>query len=149
MWNTLCELFSCSCMYTKTVRNRLQPFKETTWVVKLLCCRCSCNFSDMETYLLQMNILAFSAFPGEFSFGKTSGPTKKVEKIFYSACCIMGSGVGILARKTRLAMIVDGIMNYTLSFISYSFDQVVFIVWIKSFSSKKHFLFLSVLVRCL
>ena len=31
----------------------------------------------MQTYLLQIYALAFSTFPGEFSFGKTSGPMKK------------------------------------------------------------------------
>ena len=39
-----------------------------------------------------------------------------MEVIFYSMCCIMGSGVGILARKIKLARYDSGgeIMNYTL-----------------------------------
>ena len=40
--------------------------------------------------------------------------------IFYSRCCIMGSGVDILARKIRLASYGSGggIINYTLQLIS-------------------------------
>ena len=40
----------------------------------------------------------------------------------------------------------DGIMNYSLQARSYDFDQVIFIVWIKSFVLfEKYFSFLSVL----
>ena len=53
VWRVLCEQFCCSCMFNKTRRNRLQLFKETTWVVgNLLCCWSSSNFNDMRTYLL-------------------------------------------------------------------------------------------------
>ena len=62
---------------------------------------------------------------------------KKVNgKDIYSRCCIMGSGVGILASKIRLASYDSGGgRNHELHTIAY------FIVWIKYFSSEKHFSF--------
>ena len=63
-----------------------------------------------------------------------------MEVILYSKYFIMGSGIGILARKIRLAS-YDWWWNHDLHTIAY------FIVWIKCFSSEKHFSFLSVLVQ--
>ena len=31
---------------------------------------------------------------------------RQLELMFYSRCCIMGSGVGVLARRIRVAMVV-------------------------------------------
>ena len=44
---------------------------------------------------------------------------RQMKVIFYSRCCIMGSGVGILTRRIRLAMNDSGggIMNYTIAYI--------------------------------
>ena len=69
---------------------------------------------------------------------------------FYSKCCIMGSGVGTLGRKIRLAMTV--MVESQIGHYSYSYhrdhilDQVIFIVWIMYFLLEKHFSFLSELV---
>ena len=51
-----------------------------------------------------------------FFFNETSGPTKKATGgDFYFRCCIMGSGVGLLARKIKVPKCDSGgvIMNYT------------------------------------
>ena len=118
MWHVLCEQFSCSCMYTNTVRNRLQLFKESTWVVKLLPCWSSCNCNDMQTYLLKIYILLLVHFLGNFLPVKPVDQRRRqMEKTFYSVCCIMGLRAGILARKISLAMTVmmeSWITHYSL-----------------------------------
>ena len=82
MWHVVWEQFCCSCMYTKTARNKSQLFKETTWVV-----------------------IAYSL--GNFLYVRpVDQQRRQLEEMFYSTCCIMGSGVGGLARKIRVAMTV-------------------------------------------
>ena len=76
LWKQFCH----SCMYTKTVRNRSQLFKETTWVVKHSCCWSSCKCNDMQIWfsvLFGIYLHAFNTFPRQVSFGKTSVPMKK------------------------------------------------------------------------
>ena len=116
IWHVLCEQFCCSCMYTKTARKRLQLFKETTWVVKLLRCWSSCNFNDIQNYLIQIYVLAFSTFPRESSFGKTSGPTKKANVRDNLLCVLHYVGRSwYISRKNQVGCDgCDGIMNYTL-----------------------------------
>ena len=71
---------------------------------------------------------------------------KQLAVKFYSSWYIMRSGVGILARQIRLAMARVVEPYYILQLKSYGFDQVILIVWIKFFSFKKHFSFLSLTV---
>ena len=119
MWHVKGEYFFCSYMCTKTARNRSQFFKETTWVVKLLRCWFSCNFKDVQTYILQIYMpFLLVHFLGNFLLVRPVYQWRRqMEKTFYSVCCIMGSEVGILARKTRLAMRVvmeSWITHYSL-----------------------------------
>ena len=105
----LWEQFCCSCIYIKTVRNKSQLFKETTWVVKLLHCWSACRwytdliFSALPAYTSALLIHFLGNFP---SVRLVDQQRKQMEVTFYSRCCIMGSEVGILARKIRLAMTV-------------------------------------------
>ena len=81
-------------------------------------------------YFFDIDLHAYSALHGKFSFGMTSGPVDQQRKQpavrFCSRWYIMRSGVGILARQIWLAM-------------TYGFDQVIFIVWIKFFPFEKQF----------
>ena len=80
MWHVVWEQFRCFCMYTKTAKNKFQLFKETTWVV-----------------------IAYSL--GNFLYVRPVDQQRsQLEEMFYSTCWIMGSGVGGLARKIRVAM---------------------------------------------
>ena len=66
---------------------------------------------------------------------------RQMEVVFYARCCMMGSGVGILARKFRLAMTV-----VVESWITHYGLQPSNFHCLDCFSSEKHFSFLSVLV---
>ena len=122
MCHVLREQFCCSCMYTKTARNKSQLFKETTWVVKLLHCWSACKFSEWYADLIFSDLLAYISvllihflcnFP---SVRLVDQQRRQMEKIFYSWCCIIGSGVDILAKKIRLFMTVveSWITQYSL-----------------------------------
>ena len=93
--------------------------------------------------------VSVAILPGEFSFVKTSEPTKKANKsdillqvLYYEVRC------WYITQKNQVGYDGGGgIMNCTLQPIFYGFDQSVFIVSIKCFSPEKHFSFLSVLVQ--
>ena len=61
----------------------------------------------------------------------------------------MRSGIGVMARKIKLAVSGGRFINYILQLKSYSFERIVFIVWIKCFSFEKYFLFLSLVIKWL
>ena len=134
-------------MYTKTARNRSQLFKETTWVVKLFHCLCASKCNNMQTWFCMLCL----HFLGNFLLVRPMQQHRRQMQVtFYSKCCIMGSGVGTLGRKIRLAMTVmveSRIRHYSYSYHrDHILDQVIFIVWIMYFLLEKHFSFLSVLV---
>ena len=126
MCHVLWGQFCCSCMYTKTARKESQVLKESTWVVKLLCCWSACKCYDMETWFsvfcqhIPPTLLIY--FLGNFSLVKpVDQQRRQLEVVFYSRCYIMGSGVGILARKISLAL--RGVVGSWIT--HYSLDAMV------------------------
>ena len=75
---------------------------------------------------------------------------RQPELVFYFRCCILGSGVGVLARKIRLTltMVVEScIKHYSLD--PMVFFLVTFIVGIKCFIRETFFHFYVCLIRSL
>ena len=87
----------------------------------------------------------YSTLHGQFSFGKSSGPTTKatgsevlLQVVYYEfrSCYISQTNQAGCEKD-------DGTIHYIVYIAkSYGFDQVIFIVWITFFLFKKHFSFL-------
>ena len=129
MCHVLWWQFCCSRMYTKTARNRSQLFKKTTWVIKLLCCLSACKCNDMQTDLIFRALLAYTStilihFLGNcVSVRLVDQQRRQMEVTFHSRCCIMGSGVGILTRKIRLALTF---FNHKCACLGVSLNTLIF-----------------------
>ena len=77
------------------MRNRWQLFKETTVVVKLFCTLLAYTAAHLIYFLCKY-----------LSVRPVDQWIRKMEVTSCSRCCIMGSGVDILAWKINLAMTV-------------------------------------------
>ena len=132
----------CSRMYIKTGRKRSQELLEkykfhvTDLPVKAMIYRL--DFPCFVGVLLP----TFSTLLGQFSFGKTSGPTKKItgsdilpQMLSYrvrSSC---------ISQENMVCYMGGKIMNCILLIRSYGLDQVIVIIdcWIKCFLFEKYF----------
>ena len=79
----------------------------------------ACKSNNMQTWFFMLcqhrtSTLLVHCLGNFLSVRPVDERRRHLEVIFYSRCCIMGSGVGVLARKIRLRMSGGGIMNYTL-----------------------------------